>query len=130
MPEHPPLREYLVTWSIPVAEPDPRRAIAQAIDWMQRPDSPFRVFEVSEVGSRRAAMTIDLDDENDLTGQKVWGRKDSEFADIFAIATGATRPCQLHGCGQRRIAVRWPSGRITYPCRDDLELRPEGYRIR
>lgn len=31
-------------------------------------------------------------------------------------ATGTMRRCQLEGCGGNRHGVRWPNGKITWPC--------------
>jgi len=44
--------------------------------------------------------------------KKIWAR-DKELA---GKPTGAQRRCQLEGCLGRRIGVRWPDGRITWPC--------------
>lgn len=30
--------------------------------------------------------------------------------------TGKTRCCKLEGCSGIRIGVRWPDGKITWPC--------------
>jgi hypothetical protein len=31
-------------------------------------------------------------------------------------ATGTVRRCMLEGCGGIRIGVRWPDGKLTWPC--------------
>lgn len=44
--------------------------------------------------------------------------------------TGATRTCGLDGCGDRRIVVKWPDGRITYPCAGGMRKQADGsFRI-
>ena len=32
------------------------------------------------------------------------------------ITTGGSYRCQLESCNGLRVAVRWPGGKITYPC--------------
>ena len=39
------------------------------------------------------------------------------------VATGGQRRCQLHGCTGMRIAVRWPDGKLTYPCSKGIAKR-------
>ena len=46
------------------------------------------------------------------------------------LTTGGSYPCRLEGCRGMRIGVRWPDGRITYPCtmgmkfsEDELEAK-------
>lgn len=34
--------------------------------------------------------------------------------------TGAFRRCTLEGCGGERVYIRWPDGRLTYPCSKGL----------
>lgn len=44
--------------------------------------------------------------------------------------TGTTRHCRLEGCTGRRLGVRWPDGKITWPCSKGLILRKDGeYQI-
>jgi hypothetical protein len=40
--------------------------------------------------------------------------------------TGGWRSCQLAGCRGVQVAIRWPGGKITYPCTRGLVLRPDG----
>ncbi len=35
--------------------------------------------------------------------------------------TSTTRRCQLEGCNGKRLGVKWPDGRTTYPCTKGLE---------
>lgn len=41
-------------------------------------------------------------------------------------ATGSFHRCRLEGCRGVRIAVRWPGGRLTYPCTAGMEVRRDG----
>lgn len=41
-------------------------------------------------------------------------------------ATGGQRDCNLHGCRGVRIAVRWPDGKITYPCTKGMTKHEDG----
>lgn len=34
--------------------------------------------------------------------------------------TGGSYRCRLEGCPGIRLAVRWPTGRVTYPCTNGL----------
>lgn len=44
----------------------------------------------------------------------------------FGSKTGGARGCGLDGCGGRRIGVRWPDGKITYPCTAGLVSHSTG----
>ena len=47
------------------------------------------------------------------------------------IASGSTRRCQLAGCGGLNIMVRWPDGKITWPCSAGLrEIVNVTYQIK
>lgn len=35
---------------------------------------------------------------------------------LVGRTTGGSHFCRLEGCGGLRISVRWPDGKITYPC--------------
>jgi hypothetical protein len=37
--------------------------------------------------------------------------------------TGTVRRCPLEGCGGIRIGVRWPDGKITWPCSVGIKNR-------
>ena len=36
------------------------------------------------------------------------------------IPTGSGRICNLEGCSGMRIGVRWPDGKLTFPCTDGM----------
>lgn len=40
--------------------------------------------------------------------------------------TGGSRHCSLEGCRGLRIAVRWPSGKLTYPCTKGMTSNADG----
>lgn len=42
----------------------------------------------------------------------VWNREHTEKGEL----TGTSRMCPLEGCTGVRLYVRWPDGKITYPC--------------
>lgn len=42
---------------------------------------------------------------------------------------GTYHRCRMEGCNGLRITVRWPEGRITYPCSKGLEPFEGGWRI-
>lgn len=43
--------------------------------------------------------------------------------------TGGERVCSMEGCGGRRLATRWPSGKITYPCTKGMLHSKGNWRI-
>lgn len=42
------------------------------------------------------------------------------------ILTGGRRCCALEGCTGVRLGVRWPDGKLTWPCTDGMKLRGNG----
>lgn len=48
-----------------------------------------------------------------LPGIKVYARKETLPR---GVTTGITKVCMLEGCSGARIGVRWPDGKITWPC--------------
>jgi len=40
--------------------------------------------------------------------------------------TGSVRRCQMAGCNGVRIMVRWPNGKVTWPCSRGLQTRRDG----
>jgi len=44
----------------------------------------------------------------------------------FGIRTGGSRMCGMEGCGGHSVAVRWPTGNMSYPCGRALEARADG----
>lgn len=45
------------------------------------------------------------------------------------LATGGARLCSLAGCTGARIGVRWPDGKLTWPCTKGMEYGPDGWKI-
>lgn len=43
------------------------------------------------------------------------------------VPTGGQRHCKMEGCTGMRIRVRWPDGKITWPCSKGLTLRQDGH---
>lgn len=37
-----------------------------------------------------------------------------------------SRRCTLEGCTGKRLGVRWPDGRLTWPCTKGMERLPSG----
>lgn len=52
----------------------------------------------------------------------VWNRDGTQRG----VRTGATRVCSMEGCTGERIVVRWPDGKITYPCSKGMFERRDG----
>lgn len=43
---------------------------------------------------------------------KVWNREHTECG----IPTQTVQNCRMESCRSERIGVRWPDGKITWPC--------------
>ena len=41
-------------------------------------------------------------------------------------ATGNHHDCSMHGCPGQRVSVRWPNGKITFPCSKGMRVRANG----
>ena len=41
-------------------------------------------------------------------------------------ATGNTHHCSMHGSNGVRVSVRWPDGRLTFPCSKGMRTRKNG----
>jgi len=54
--------------------------------------------------------------ENSAPAERIY----SSCGESFGVKTGGSHFCQLGGCGGQRIGVRWPDGKITYPCSKGL----------
>ena len=42
--------------------------------------------------------------------------------------TGGVRPCVLEGCLGLRIGVRWPDGKLIWPCSEAMVRRRGAWR--
>ncbi len=49
---------------------------------------------------------------------------------LQGVVTGATRRCTLEGCVGQRLGVRWPDGKITWPCTKGMEFKNNAWQIR
>lgn len=60
---------------------------------------------------------------------RVQGRADTPFATVVGTVVGLRR-CTMEGCRGTRVGVRWPDGKLTWPCSKGLEAVAAGqYRI-
>jgi len=49
---------------------------------------------------------------------------------LTGTCTGGTRRCPLDGCTGLRVGVRWPDGKLTWPCTKGMrKLSPEKWKI-
>jgi len=44
-------------------------------------------------------------------------------------ATGTRFKCRLAGCNGMRITVKWPDGKVTFPCSRGLKRSRAGWQI-
>lgn len=42
------------------------------------------------------------------------------------VVRGRGYRCQLEGCRGLRLPVRWPDGRMTFPCTKGMTAQPDG----
>ena len=49
----------------------------------------------------------------------------SRDGSYFGLTTGGISKCPLGGCSGDRIYIRWPSGRLTYPCSEGMTVRAD-----
>ena len=49
-------------------------------------------------------------------GIRVYPRDYQKTKESCGTATGSTRRCRLEGCTGIRVMVRWPNGKVTWPC--------------
>ena len=54
-------------------------------------------------------------------GTKVFNREMTEQGEL----TGSSRLCSMDGCTGRRLGVRWPDGKLTWPCAKGMLFDPE-----
>lgn len=57
-----------------------------------------------------------------VKGSIVWSRG----RDYEGATTGTFRGCQMEGCRGTRIGVRWPDGKMTWPCTKGMILHENG----
>lgn len=43
--------------------------------------------------------------------------------------TGGSRPCGMHGCTGKTLAVRWENGNLTYPCTKGMDYTNGTWQI-
>lgn len=60
-----------------------------------------------------------------IQGMKLLSQNEKETG----LFTGSTKACTLTGCRGLRYAVRWPDGRLTWPCMHGLERNGKGFKI-
>jgi len=56
----------------------------------------------------------------------VYASKASKKDGEVGVLTGGCHRCTLEGCTGRRLAVRWPDGKHTFPCTKGMLTRPDG----
>ncbi len=56
----------------------------------------------------------------------VYGRVGTDFETVKGELTGGQHHCALEGCNGRRLAVRWPDGKRSFPCTRGMGVRPDG----
>ena len=54
----------------------------------------------------------------------------SRTGNIVGKTTGKTRLCRDKGCTGIRIGIKWPDGKITFPCSTDMTFSPKGEAAR
>ena len=72
-----------------------------------------------------------FDDDCDFPrGTKVRSRKTKGEKQMTGITTGGTRRCGMLECPGTLIGVRWPDGKMTWPCTKGMvQIKPGHYEI-
>ena len=47
----------------------------------------------------------------------------------YGTLTGGRMPCRMEGCGGMKLGVRWPEGKLTYPCNRGMDFVKGSWRI-
>ena len=64
------------------------------------------------------------------TPQLVYGRKETRLENIVGKIRGQGKNCTLESCRGWRFPVRWPNGKLTWPCTKGMTIRDDGeYQI-
>ena len=61
-------------------------------------------------------------DDDSFLGKKVHGRSGTELSAEEGVVYRVSR-CNLVGCSNTRLHVRWCNGIITFPCLSELKVR-------
>ena len=54
------------------------------------------------------------------------GNKVHSVSGEIGIRTGGEHHCQIESCRGKRLAVRWPDGKHTFPCTRGMKIREDG----
>jgi len=68
-----------------------------------------------------------LDQERAYKAGTVVVARDGE---LKGALTGGIYHCRLEGCTGRRLGVRWPDRRVTFPCTEGMEWTGRRWKIR
>jgi hypothetical protein len=55
----------------------------------------------------------------------VYGQRGSPYENVAGKVVGKGKRCTLEGCKGWRIPVRWPKGKLTWPCSKGMIDGPE-----
>lgn len=62
----------------------------------------------------------------EYSGLRVYPRDYRKTRKPSGRATGTTYPCRMEGCTGVRVMVRWPDGKVTWPCSKGMGRGPYG----
>jgi hypothetical protein len=85
-----------------------------------------KIIEAAIKGDVAALVAAATESEPIAPGIKVWSRS----GETVGKTTGKTHRCRLEDCPGDRIAVRWPDGKITFPCSEGMTLYKGGLKIK
>jgi hypothetical protein len=68
--------------------------------------------------------------EEAMNTKVVIARRESGKGIVRGVLTGSERSCSMEGCTGRRLGVRWPDGKLTWPCTKGMLFEPrKGWQI-
>lgn len=59
----------------------------------------------------------------------LYGQKGTAFENVAGRLTGGEYPCRMESCRGSRVGVRWPDGKITYPCSSQIVHEGDHFRL-
>lgn len=74
---------------------------------------------------RKTAVKLAMDTLKFDKGARVKSRDGK----VEGFVTGSNHLCQMTGCSGRRISVRWPDGKNTFPCSKGMKWEGRHWRI-
>jgi hypothetical protein len=110
--------------------------VQRAVPFLREAASVGRPLPVPEEKGNHMAQLTRLESTRRLVKslglKNLWQNPNSDAKFVYSrdgkkkgLLTGKERFCGLEGCVGIRLGVRWPGGRITWPCTQGMDIRPD-----